>query len=65
MNAFLNFIGNLLLTLFILGIIGIVLVLAFAILTSLLAFFTLLLPFVGVGIFIIIAASIILALFSP
>ncbi|MDE7317530.1 MAG: hypothetical protein K2N12_07375 [Helicobacter sp.] len=65
MQSFLNFIGNLLLTLFLLAIIAIVLVIAFAIMTTLLGLFTLLLPVMGVGIFIIAAVFIILALFSP
>lgn len=65
MQSVLNFIGNLLLTLFLLAIIAIVLVIAFAILTSLLALFTCLLPIIGVGIFIIAAVFVVLALFSP
>ncbi|MDE6978373.1 MAG: hypothetical protein K2O85_02250 [Helicobacter sp.] len=65
MQSFLNFIGNLLLTLFLLAIIAIVLVIAFAIMTTLLGLFTLLLPVMGVGIFIIAAVFIILSLFSP
>lgn len=65
MQSFLNFIGNLLLTLFLLAIIAIVLVIAFAIMTTLLGLFTLLLPVMGVGIFIIAAVFIVLALFSP
>ena len=65
MQSFLNFIGNLLLTLFLLAIIAIVLVVAFTILTSLLALFTALLPIIGVGIFIIAAVFVVLALLSP
>ena len=65
MQSFLNFISNLLFTLFLLAIIAIVLVIAFAIMTTLLGLFTLLLPVVGVGIFIIAAVFIIMALFSP